>query len=79
MSKDEPIYVDASQPADLRHGTTHPVTTAFLTLQEAKIAFNHLSEVEKQGATIVVRNPYRVFKPSEIERLHKAPGPDISD
>jgi hypothetical protein len=58
------IYVDASQPAILRH----PIGTfACLTLQEAVIAWDKLPD--KAQATIQVTGG-RVYTANEIERFH---------
>ncbi len=76
MPRSEPVYVDANQPADLRYGITHQVTHAFLTLQDAIVAYNKLPEKIKDGATIVLKNPYRIFDADAIERLHTSPKPE---
>jgi hypothetical protein len=59
------IYVDASQPAILRH----PIGTfACPTLQEVVIAWDILPD--KLQATIQVTGGGRVYTANEIERFH---------
>ena len=62
----EPLYVDAAQGATLRHAG---VSKAFLTLQEAVIAWHQLPPVEKPTTTIKVSGG-PLYKAEEIERLH---------
>jgi hypothetical protein len=62
MMTADKIYVDASQPAILRH----PIGSACLTLQEAVIARDTLPD--KAQATIQVNG--RVYTANEIERFH---------
>jgi hypothetical protein len=65
MMTADKIYVDASQPAILRH----PIGTfACPTLQEAVIAWDKLPD--KAQATIQVTGGGRVYTASEIERFH---------
>jgi hypothetical protein len=62
--KADKIYVDASQPAILRH----PIGTfACPTLQEAVIAWDKLPD--KGQATIQVTGGGRVYTATEIERF----------
>jgi hypothetical protein len=59
------IYVDPTHPATLRHdGEDH----ACRTLEEAVLAWLHLSEVERKDATIQVNVPNGPA--AEIDRLH---------
>ncbi len=69
MSDNENIYVDAGQPATLLDGTT---VTDCPTLQEAVIAWHHLSPELQTAATI--RTAANVFTAQEINRLHYGPG-----
>jgi len=56
MSEDEKIFVDASQSATVRYGTK---SIDCLTLQEAVLAFDQLSEGDREQATIKVNVPGR--------------------
>ncbi len=66
--QDGPLYVDASQAAQLEHGA---ITENYLTLQEAKIAYDKLPKERKEIAKIT--SAARVYSPSEIERFHYGP------
>ncbi len=62
------IYVDPTHPATLRHdGEDH----ACRTLEEAVLAWLHLSEDERRQATIQVDIPNGpLYTAAEIDRLH---------
>ena len=62
---DEPLYVDASQAAQLEHGA---ITENYLTLQEAK---THTQQERQEIAKITSAG--RVYSGSEIERFHYGP------
>jgi hypothetical protein len=69
----ERIYVDASQPATLRHAG---VSLDCLTLREAAIAWHKLPAEEKEKAAIKVNGPGgRLYKADEIARFHHGPKP----
>jgi hypothetical protein len=71
MSEAEKIYADPSQPATLRYGTE---SVDCPTLQEAVLAFERLSEGDRDRATIKVNVPGGVtFTAKQIERLHIPP------
>lgn len=65
------IYVDASQPAVLRHAGG---TVDCATLQEAGIAYHKLPEKDRAQATIKVRGGIE-YTANEIERMHYGPKP----
>lgn len=65
-----PIYVDASEGAELRHAGTPPVRCP--TLQEAVIAWHKLPREQQRSATIKVRGG-KLYKAEEIIRLHYGP------
>jgi hypothetical protein len=62
---EEPLYVDASQAAQLEHGA---ITENYLTLQEAKIAYDKLPKERQEIATITSAG--KIYSASEIERFH---------
>ena len=66
----EPIYVDASRRAVLTHGA---MTVDCFTLQEAKLAFDRLSQDRQEIATIVSSG--KTYSAQEIRRLHYGPKP----
>lgn len=66
--KEEPLYVDASQAAQLEHGAH---TENYLTLQEAKIAYDKLPKERQEIAKITSAG--KVYSPPEIERFHYGP------
>jgi transcriptional regulator with XRE-family HTH domain len=63
----EPIYIDASKSAVLKHGVT---SINCLTLQEAVIAYHNLPPERKEIAKITSGG--KVYSASEIERFHYA-------
>ncbi|ULO25123.1 hypothetical protein [Methylocystis sp. SB2] len=63
--QEEPLYVDASQAAQLEHGA---ITENYLTLQEAKIVYDKLPQERQEIAKITSAG--RVYSASEIERFH---------
>jgi hypothetical protein len=66
------IYVNASQPATLRH-SGHSVECP--TLQEAVIAWRTLPDKDRHQATIqVLGGP--LYSADEIDRLYHAPKPE---
>ena len=70
----KPIYVDAKLPATLRHAR---ISTGFLTVREAVIAWRNLPDEQKQRATVKVDGKDgRLFKAADIERLHYEPKPE---
>lgn len=60
-----PLYVDASRMARMDHGAE---TNDFYTLQEAKLAWDRLSETRQEIATITSAG--HVYHRPEIERFH---------
>ncbi len=66
--QEEPLYADASQAAQLEHGA---VTENYLTLQEAKIAYDKLPKERQEIAKITSAG--RVYSASEIECFHCGP------
>ena len=77
MANTDPIYVDASHPADLRYRTNHPITLQCLSLQEAMLAFGRLAATDQPTATIAMRDGSgRVYRRGEIDRLHYGPKPE---
>ena len=71
ISQAEKIYVDASQPAMLRHGAN---VIDCPTLQEAVLAFDRLPEKDREQATITVSVPNGpTYTAKEIDRLYIAP------
>jgi hypothetical protein len=71
VTDDDPkIFVDATQPATLHDGTVH---TDFLTVQEAKIAWDRLPPVRQQSATISASG--QVYTAEQINRLYAGPEP----
>src|ERR1700722_12558264 len=72
MSDAYKIYVDAGQSATLNNG--QGVSTDYLTLEEAVLAWFQLAPEQKIRATIkVIGGP--VYRAHEIERLHYGPKP----
>ena len=72
MSDAYKIYVDAGQPATLNNG--QGVSTDYLTLEEAVLAWFRLAPEQKIRATIkVIGGP--VYRAHEIERFHYGPKP----
>jgi hypothetical protein len=69
----DPIYVDAGQPATLDDGPRHIDCP---TLQEAKIAWDRLPPVRQQSATISAGG--QVYSAQQINRLHYGPKPIVS-
>jgi hypothetical protein len=66
------IYVDASQPATLRHSGR---SVECPTLQEAVIAWRALPDRDRQRATIRVLGG-QLYTADEIDRLYHAPKPE---
>ncbi len=67
------IYVDASQPAILRHTD---VSVDCPTLQEAVLAWHKLSDEDRKQATIKIKRPGgEIYTANEIDRLHYGPKP----
>lgn len=66
--QEEPLNVDASRSAQLQHGA---ITENYLTLQEAKIAYDKLPKERQEIAKITSAG--RVYSASEIERFHYGP------
>jgi hypothetical protein len=67
------IYVDASQPATLRHSGR---SVECPTLQEAVIAWRTLPDKDRHQATIqVLGGP--LYTADEIDRLYHAPKPQM--
>jgi len=69
----EPIYVDASQPATLSY-SGH--SAKCFTLQEAKLAWDRLPNELKEIALIEVYGG-QVYAADQIERLHYGPKPEV--
>jgi hypothetical protein len=73
MSESEPIYVDASLPATLRHPGG---SIDCYTVQEAKMAWDRLSAKDREQSTIKVNvTGGAVYSAQEIDRLHYGPKP----
>jgi hypothetical protein len=70
-----PIYVDAEQPAALRHAG---VSTDCPTLQEAVVAWQKLPKTLRKSTTIVLTGAGTVYQAAEIERLQFGPKPGAS-
>jgi len=65
---DRPIYVDPAASAVLDHGAH---TERYLTLQEAKFAFDNLPPERREVATISTQG--KTYRAPEIARFHAGP------
>lgn len=63
-----PLYVNGSRAAEMDHGAR---TDRFVTLQEAKIAWDGLPPERREIATIKTAD--RIYKREDIERFHYQP------
>jgi hypothetical protein len=68
----DPIYVDSRQPATLHDGPRH---IDYLTLHDAKIAWDRLPPERQQTATI--SSGTEIYTTQQINRLHRGPEPRV--